>query len=278
VIRARLRTERRAAAALRSRSALPVAQLVAIARDDLRGLGDPQVKTAFVVATRKNAAENWLEPRAVPPDPANPRVYVIMLRGNFTCEGCLVPPGGKPIRAHTSQSIWVPGVGIPDGGLGGTAHTLSTLSTLGKVIQLALIPPSVPDAERVLQPGSGIGAARFGASLQTVNRKLGPALARGEYVLGSIEISVHADRRSHIDQVAVRSPQATVDGHPLSDGYARLRRQLKGWRALNCRQPVLLNNGSHGISTRLEFTRDRFTLALIGIVPAGRCYGQLHSG
>jgi hypothetical protein len=118
------------------RSGLPVAELVAVARGELSGLGDPPVKTAFVVATRKNQAENWLEPRAVPPDPANPRAYVIMVRGNFTCSSACT--GLRPIRARSAQAIWIPGVGVANSGLGGTAHTLKTLGTLGKVIRLPL--------------------------------------------------------------------------------------------------------------------------------------------
>ncbi|MGZ6565304.1 MAG: hypothetical protein ACXVH1_38225, partial [Solirubrobacteraceae bacterium] len=99
-----------------SQARLPVAQLVALARDALRGLDDPNVKTAWVVATTKNAAENWMEPGAVPPSHPDPKAYLIVLQGRFICESCSFL-GPKAPRGRSSQFVWIPGHGAPDGGL-----------------------------------------------------------------------------------------------------------------------------------------------------------------
>jgi hypothetical protein len=53
----------------RARPKMPVRELVAVARSESSALGDPQVSTALVVATTKNAAEDWMEPGAIQPGP-----------------------------------------------------------------------------------------------------------------------------------------------------------------------------------------------------------------
>jgi hypothetical protein len=118
---------------------LPLAKLVKLARGTAAGLGDPNVSTALVVSTRRNQAENWLEPGAVPPTRANPRVYVIVLRGRFVCETCSVPPGGKPPRGHSAQIIWQPGRGATDFGL--TQRRPRGLHKLGHVVRISLAAP-----------------------------------------------------------------------------------------------------------------------------------------
>ncbi len=75
----------------RARQRLPVARLVKIAQGTASGLGDSHVKAALVVVTTKNAAENWMEPGAIPPGPTNPRAYVIVLQGRFFCQVCSAP-------------------------------------------------------------------------------------------------------------------------------------------------------------------------------------------
>jgi hypothetical protein len=81
-----LGTSSAAPASRASGAKLPVDQLVALARDELRGLDDMHVKTASVVATTKNSAENWMEPGAVPPTHPDPMVYLIAVHGRFICE------------------------------------------------------------------------------------------------------------------------------------------------------------------------------------------------
>jgi hypothetical protein len=155
------------------------------------------------------------------------------------------------------------------------------LDTLGPVTTLPLVQPRVPASELVLHPGSGIGAARLGARLRSLSRAAGPALAAGEYVFGPIDVHVRADH-GRIDQLAVLSAQATIEGHRLSEGYSRLRRELRGWRALRCGPPdgpnVLVRAGEGRVSTRLEFAGARFNLAFIGAVPPGACLAPFPAG
>jgi hypothetical protein len=99
-------------------------------------LGDPHVKTGWVIATNKNAAERATTPGAVPPDPANPRAYLIVIRGRFVCRGCSRPPGANPPRGRVAYSIWVPGHGISDWGL--QARPPRGLRELGRIVVLEL--------------------------------------------------------------------------------------------------------------------------------------------
>ena len=80
----------------KTRATLPLAQLVALAKTTASGLNDPRVKTALVAATTKHAAEEWLEPGAISPGAADPRAYVIVLKGRFICTRCSYPAGAKP--------------------------------------------------------------------------------------------------------------------------------------------------------------------------------------
>jgi hypothetical protein len=112
---------------------LPVAQLVALARDSLRGLDDPSVATASVVVTTKNAAEAWMEPGAVPPSHPDPKAYLVVLQGRFICESCSFLGPNAP-RGRSSQFVWIPGSGVPDGGL--TRKPPPALGKLGRVITL----------------------------------------------------------------------------------------------------------------------------------------------
>jgi hypothetical protein len=114
---------------------LPHGRLVAIARGAAAEFGDRHVSSALVVRTRKNEAENWLEPGAVPRSAANPRVYVIVLRGRFVCGICSAPPGAKLPRGRSAQIIWVPGKGVTDFGL--TARMPRGLQRLGHVRRIS---------------------------------------------------------------------------------------------------------------------------------------------
>jgi hypothetical protein len=202
-----------AAPVSRARGAeLPVAQLVALARDSLRGLEDPSVTTALVVATTKTAAENWMEPGAVPPGPSNPLAYLIMLRGRFTCESCSFLGPNAP-RGRSSQFVWIPGQGVTDGGL--THRVPPGLGKLGRIVKLRLIVPHVPAAELALRPALGIGPVRLGARRQELAHRIGPALQSGRWVFGPIEVFTQAGRDGRVDRLAVVSSQATIDGHAL---------------------------------------------------------------
>ncbi len=121
----------------RTRPKIPVQKLAATARNMSVELGDSHVKTALVVATRKNAAEDWMEPGAVPPGPTNPRAYVIVLQGRFVCQACSAPAGAQLPHGHSAQIIWVPGRGVTDFGL--TARAPLGLKKLGRVVTIGLV-------------------------------------------------------------------------------------------------------------------------------------------
>jgi hypothetical protein len=259
-----------------ARKALPVAQLVSIANGMVAGLGDPTVKRAWVIATTKNAAENATYPGSSPPDPANPRAYLIAVRGHFVCHLCSGTAGSKAPRGIFAYDIWVPGQGVSDFGL--QPRVPHALSKLGRIVNLRLVPPQVPASEVALQPGAGIGPVRLGVSTRTLNRTAGPAIAAGQYVFGPIRVDIRSDRNGRVDRIVVLSAQATVDGHPLSDGYARLLRELIGWSTLHCRNGphVLQEQNSNQVSTWLQFAAGRFDLAFIGAVPAGACWAPFN--
>jgi len=122
---------------------VPVAQLVALARRSLPGLGDSTVTYASVVTTTKQAAENWLEPGSVPAGASNPRAYLVVLSGRFVCESCTRPSGASAPRGSSAQFVWVPGVGLSDFGL--TPRVPPGLRHLGRVLKIYLprIPPHV---------------------------------------------------------------------------------------------------------------------------------------
>jgi len=115
---------------------VPVAQLVALARRSLPGLGDVTVTSASVVTTTKRAAEDWLEPGSVPPGTSNPRAYLIVLDGRFVCQSCSRPSGATAPRGTSAQFLWVPGTGVTDFGL--TARVPTGLSHLGRVVKIGL--------------------------------------------------------------------------------------------------------------------------------------------
>jgi hypothetical protein len=145
-----------------------------------------------------------------------------------------------------------------------------------------MVPPRVPASETALHPGSGLGPVRLGALLRTINQTVGPAISPGQWVVGPIDVDTQADRRGRVDRLVVLSPQATVDGYPLSSGYVSLRRELTGLHTLDCRAgvhiPMLVHDDAHGISTRLEFAGTQFTGAFIEAVPAGTCLPPFPAG
>ncbi len=100
-----------------------------------------RVKTALVVATTKHTAEEWLEPGAISPAAADPRAYLIVLKGPFICTRCSYPAGAKPPRGRWTQSIWVSGQGVSDFGL--TQRVPGSLDKLGRVVKINLIAPAV---------------------------------------------------------------------------------------------------------------------------------------
>ena len=257
---------------------LPVAQLVAIASQMLRGLDDAHVTTASVIATTLNAAENVTYPGSEPPDPKNPRAYLIMLRGRFICDSCSIPPGAKPPRGTFAYSIWIPGRGSPAGGL--QPDIPRRLRTLGPIMRLPLVPPKIPASELVLRPGSGLGVVHLGAVVREIDRSIGPAIAPGQWVIGPVEIDTQTNRHSRVSGLVVLSAQATINGHPISDGYATLKKELLGWHTLQCHggTRVLLHQDANGISTRLEFIPHQFIGVFIEPVPAGTCFAPFPAG
>jgi hypothetical protein len=121
---------------------LPVARLVSIAQGLATRLHDPHVDTAWVIATRRNAAEHATTPGAVRPDPADARAYLIVIRGRFVCRDCTGPSGARPPRGRVAYDIWVPGHGIIDFGL--QRRMPRRLGRLGRIVRLELARPAIP--------------------------------------------------------------------------------------------------------------------------------------
>jgi hypothetical protein len=253
------------------RTSLPLTQLVALASSSAHGLGDAHVTTALVVSARKHAAENWLEPGSEAPGGPDPRVWVIVIKGRFVCRGCSYPSGARPPRGHSAQSIWIPGQGVSDFGLG--RKTQAGLSALGTVRRISLVPSSRSRAELVLAPGVGLGPVALGAALSTLQRRLGPAIEPGDFAFGSVQVYVQHDGSRRIDELAVTSPLVTVDGAELGAGFGAVRRHLTGWTRLSCPEGehALQLSAAGGISTVREFAGNRFSIALVGSIPPGTC-------
>ena len=146
---------------------VPVAQLVALARGSLPGLGDSTVTSASVVATTKEAAENWLEPGSVPAGASNPRAYLIVLHGRFVCRSCSRPSGASAPRGSSAQFIWVPGRGVTDFAV--TPSVPTGLHYLGRVVKirigLPLLPKGMPPpgVRRVVMPSHAAPATPWHA-------------------------------------------------------------------------------------------------------------------
>ncbi|MHB8694898.1 MAG: hypothetical protein ACYDHH_27000 [Solirubrobacteraceae bacterium] len=255
---------------------LPVAQLVSIARMDEQGLSGSTFRNVSVIVTTKNAAEQATYPGASTPGPSDPRAYLVVIRGQLVCPACegVIPrgsPPAKPPRGRFAYSIWVPNQGISDGGF--TPHAPPGLSKLGRAITLPLRAPRVPAEETKVVPGVGIGAVMLGTPISTVSTEIGPAIGPGEWVLGSVRVLTNPVSSGSIRYVLIASGQATLDGYRLQDGYARLRRELVGWRPLHCRNgPYVLRQPAPGAEqTWLRFRGNNFESAYIGPVRAGRC-------
>jgi hypothetical protein len=250
--------------------ALPVAQLVELAHGSARSLGAPGVETALVVATRKNQAENWMEPGAVPSTSANPMVWVVVIQGRFVCNECSSIAGTDVPHGRSAQSIWLPGRGVSDFGL--TRRLPPGLSKLGHVIKLRLTPPRISARDVALDPGTGIGPVAIGGSVRELTQKLGPVIEPGEYVLGPMVIFVQHGQQDRVVRFGVSSPDVTIDGAPLGDGFSRLKGLLQGWHAVTCQNGVnTLRHDTGTTSTVIEFAGDRFNLAVVGELSPGRC-------
>jgi hypothetical protein len=247
----------------RSTKSLPLAQLVELARGSAQSLNAPGVKTALVVATRKNQAENWMEPGAVPSTSANPMVWVIVIQGRFVCDECSSIAGTDAPHGRSAQSIWLPGRGVSDFGL--TRRVPPGLGKLGHVIKLRLTRPRISARDLALDPGAGIGPVAIGGSVRDLTRKLGPVIEPGEYVLGPMVIFVQRGRQDRIVRFGVSSPDVTIDGARLGDGFNRLKRLLQGWSAVTCQNGVnTLRYDTGTTSTVIEFSGDQFNLAVVG--------------
>jgi hypothetical protein len=116
-----------------------------------------------------------------------------------------------------------------------------------------------------VQPEKAIGPVRIGESFRTVDRVLGPAIERqglaGRYAFGPIAVSVRANARRLVDTLVIFSwsGSATIAGHRLTDGYARLHQELPDWTAVECgNTQVLIHNAAGPVWTRIEFAHDQF--------------------
>jgi hypothetical protein len=119
---------------------LPVRALRIVALQATRSLRDPAVRTAYVVETTRRAAldvvsvgENPAHDRAVR---ATPRVFLIVLRGRFTCVACSVPPGARLPTGRIATLVWSQGRGVTDSGLGDRLPEPLSLLGRGRVIAL----------------------------------------------------------------------------------------------------------------------------------------------
>lgn len=53
------------------------------------------------------------------PSELKKRFYLIVLHGHFVCDSCSVPPGAKAPEGTIETSVWSPGSGSLDFGIGG---------------------------------------------------------------------------------------------------------------------------------------------------------------
>lgn len=257
---------------------LPVAQLVGISRTALASLRDSSVKTAWVIHTRLQDAERVLFHNercggsSCPPGTS--RVWVVILRGDFTYSACCTPYGAKPPRGHVYITAWLPKCCLPAGEEIEQKVPRGTRS-LGRIIDLKLVFPRVPARELALSPGKGVGPVRVGDLTSNLNRRL-PTIYSGDYQIGPVEVYTSHDKSGRIDQVTVSSGQVTVDGHRLNQRYSQVRRELRGWQAVDCPRSstvtdhLLVRNGTDGYSTLLDF-RERLIWAVTAIVKNGPC-------
>ncbi len=116
---------------------LPTRRLVALAKRLADGLGDPRVKTAWVVVTTQWLAENATYPGSEPRQPHSPRAYLVLVRGRFVCGDCSRPSGAKAPSGNVAYDIWVPGSGITDFGL--QSRVPPGVYKLGPIITLPLV-------------------------------------------------------------------------------------------------------------------------------------------
>ena len=169
---------------------------------------------------------------------------------------------------------------MPARDFGLTRAVPSGLAKLGHVITLRLVSPRIPASESTVEPGAGVGLVRLGVPYSALFRRIGPALGPGQWVFGPIEVATQRARDGRVDRLAILSPQARIDGHPLGEGYQRLSHELLGWRELNCGhgERVLMLAGPHGVSTRLEFASGAFGLAWIGVTAPNTCLPPFPTG
>src|SRR5579884_3697453 len=97
---------------------LPLRALRSVALRAARSLRDPAVRTAYVVETTRRAA---LDVVSVGQNPAydhgaraTPRVFLIVLRGRFTCVACSVPDGARLPTGRVATLVWSQARGVTD--------------------------------------------------------------------------------------------------------------------------------------------------------------------
>lgn len=258
------------------RTTVPEAQIAALARQALFGLSNAHVTTAWAIRTTWKDAARVLFAGARP-DATRARAFVIVLRGRFVCSLCSHPPGAREPRGRVSVGVWVPGKGVTDSGL--TPHMPRGLRTLGRIVKVPVAGPPVGPDQLALTPESGIGVARIGASLDDVTHALHPAIevsaSGATYAFGPVEVSAVADSERRVGSLDVLSTAATIDGHPLSDGFTRLRDELPDWTPADCSggvgSHVLVHRGGRDLWTRVAFAGDRVIDVAIGRPSADSC-------
>jgi hypothetical protein len=271
----------------------PRAQVAAIARNAVAGLGDHRVRTAWAFRTTRRAATAVLFHGQRVSNPAGlARAYVIVVRGRFVCHICMRfadghgapgrvypanPERAKMPRGRVYAQIWIPGRAITQITL--TQHLPRGLSRLGRRVIVPVAAPHVSPALTAVQPESGIGPVRLGASLASLDRAFGPALWKapvtggsgtwGTYAYGPVQARAQADAKGRVEFMIIQTAKATIDGHPLSQGFARSRVALHDWKVGFCgggrsELEVLFHKGDSGIATRVNFEGGRLYSIVIG--------------
>ena len=138
--------------------------------------------------------------------------------------------------------------------------------------------PHISPRLTAVEPESGVGAARIGVSLASLDSALAPALLKlrsgGSYAFGPLQVDVRAGSDGRVNWVADYSAAATIDGHRLSQRFGRLRVALQSWKASFCGSSgdtQVLTHGSSGLWTRIEFAGGHFQNLTVGRPNADPC-------
>jgi hypothetical protein len=110
-------------------------RLTAIAKSQAQNLGDPSVHTAQAVLTTTRLMNKTLGFGHQPQEDQHSKVYVIQLRGTFTCDSCSHPPGASAPTGTAAQVVLsYHSFSTTDFGL--TLHPV-TMQRMGTIVSLS---------------------------------------------------------------------------------------------------------------------------------------------